>query len=200
MLWLIALCVLILLACLPLGICALYDTGGPRLWLILGPIRKKLYPRAPNQKDPKQEKPEKAQKTKGTRAAAQKKGGKLKDFYPLLEKLLELLYTFKSKLRVNRLELQLILANSDPADLAVNYGKAWAALGNLMPQLERFLTIKKRNLEVECDFTAEATLIYARADVTITLGRLLYLVVVHGFRVLREYLKIMKLRKGGAKT
>lgn len=197
--WLIALGVLILLAWVPLGICGLYDTAGARAWLILGPVRKKLYPRAPKQKDNKKEKPEETKKTNGT-ASAGKKGGKLKEFYPLFEKLLELLYTFKSKLRVNRLEMKLILADSDPADLAVNYGKAWAVLGNLMPQLERFLTIKKRYLEVECDFTAESTMIYARADVTITLGRLLGLLVVHGFRILREYLKIMKLRKGGAKT
>lgn len=198
--WLIALCVLILLAWLPIGVCALYDTGGAKLWLILGPVRKKLFPRTPKPKVQKREKPEKPKETKAAGTAGQKKGGKLKDFYPLLEKLLELLGAFKSKLRVNRLEVKLILANSDPADLAVSYGKAWAALGNLMPQLERFLTIKKRNLEVECDFTADSTLIFARADVTITLGRLICLLAVHGFRILREYLKIMNLRKGGAKT
>ena len=91
-----------------------------------------------------------------------------------------------------------MLAGDDPCDLAVNYGRAWAALGNLIPVLERFLVIKKRDMQVRCDFTADKTLIYARADLTITVGRLLAVVLRHGIRILSEFLKITKLRKGGA--
>ena len=92
------------------------------------------------------------------------------------------------------------MAGGDPADLAVNYGKTWAAVGGLMPQLERIFVIKKRNIAVQCDFTAEKTLIYARLDVTITLGRLLALVVRYGIRALRQFIDIKNKRKGGAKT
>ena len=99
---------------------------------------------------------------------------------------------------MNRLELKLILAGGDPCDLAVNYGRAWAAVGNLMPQLERLFVIKKRDVEVECDFTASETLVIARLDLTITLGRLLGLAIVYGIRALREFLKLQKKRKGGA--
>ena len=105
---------------------------------------------------------------------------------------------FCRKLRVNVLKLKLILAGDDPCDLAVNYGRAWAALGNLVPQLERFFVIQKRDMQVECDFTADKTLIDAQLDLTITLGRLLGLGVRYGTRVLREFLKIVKLKKGGA--
>ena len=96
------------------------------------------------------------------------------------------------------MELKLILAGDDPCDLAENYGKAWAALGNLMPQLERLFVIMKRNLEVECDFTASETLVTARLDLSITLGRLLKLVAVYGVRGLKEFLNFKKKRKGGA--
>ena len=109
-----------------------------------------------------------------------------------------MLGAFRRKLRVNVLELKLILAGDDPCDLAVNYGKAWAALGNLLPRLERVFVIKKRDLEVECDFTANETLVTARLDLTITLGRLLALGVVYGIRALITFLKIKKKRKGGA--
>ena len=95
------------------------------------------------------------------------------------------------------LEVNLVLAGGDPCDLATNSGKAWAALGNLRPRLERLFVIKKRDLEVECDFTSDETLITARLDITITLGRLIALAVRYGIRALREFLKIMKLRKGG---
>ena len=113
---------------------------------------------------------------------------------------LDFLVNFRRKIRVNWLELKLILAGGDPADLAQNYGKAWAALGNLMPQLDRFFVIRKRNLEVECDFVSSETVIIARLDITITLGRLVGLATVYGFRGVREFLKLMKIRKGGAKT
>ena len=120
------------------------------------------------------------------------------DFLPLVRTALDFLGAFRRKLRVNRLEMKIIMTGGDPCDLAVNYGRAWAALGNLVPLLERCFVIKKRDLEVECDFVAEETLIYARLDLTITLGRILLLAVRYGIRALREFLKIMKLRKGGA--
>ena len=105
---------------------------------------------------------------------------------------------FRRKLRVNRLELKLIMAADDPCDLAINYGRAWAALANLLPRLERFLVIQKRDLEVECDFEASETVIIARLDLTITLGRILAAVFTFAFRALVEFLKILKKRKGGA--
>jgi hypothetical protein len=66
-----------------------------------------------------------------------------------------------------------------------------------MPQLERFFVIKKRDVEVECDFTAAQTLIIARLQITITIGRILSMVVRYAIRALREYLKIENKRKGG---
>ena len=200
--WLIALAVLTGLAILPLGVSAVYNTQGLRVQLIVGPLRIKLFPRRKKSEKPEepQEKKTQAKKTvPAKKENAEKKGGSWKDFLPLVETALDLLRDFKNKLRVNRLEMKLIMAAEDPCDLAVNYGRAWAALGNLMPQLERYFVIKKRDLEVECDFTADQTLIFARLDLTITLGRLLSLAVVYGIRILRQYLNIMKTRKGGAK-
>jgi len=69
-----------------------------------------------------------------------------------------------------------------------------------MPLLDKAFVIKKRNLEVECDFLAESMTIIARADLSITIGRIISLVVIQGVPVLREFLKIMNKRKGGAKA
>ena len=128
----------------------------------------------------------------------QEPGGSWTDFLSLIPIVLDFLGDFRRKPRGNRLELRLSMAADDPCDLAINYGKAWAALGTLMPQLERFLVIRKRDLEVECDFTASQTLVTARLDLTITLGRLLAAVCKFAFRALKEYLNIMNKRKGGA--
>ncbi len=197
--WLIALAVLTGLALLPLGVSAKYDAAGPLVRLIAGPVRLTVYPSGKEKKPKKEESKEVKKKSAGTAPKKpreeKKSGGKLTDFLPLVETALALLNDFRKKLRVNRLELKIIMAADDPCDLAVNYGKAWAALGNLMPRLEQFLVIKKRDLEVECDFTADQTTVYARMDVTITLGRLVYLAVRYGVRALKQFIKI---QKGGA--
>lgn len=200
--WLIAAIILVLLAILPLGVSAVYDAGGAVVRLIAGTVRIKLYPAKPK-KEKKKNPKMKAAVVSGKKAVQEPEkqtGGSFRDFLPLLSTLLEFLGKFRRKLRVNRLDMKLIMAADDPCDLAVNYGRAWAAVGNLMPQLERFLIIKRRNVEVECDFTSEQTVIYARLDLTITLGRLLSLATVYGIRVLRQYLTIMKTRKGGVNS
>ena len=131
--------------------------------------------------------------------SAQEKGGSLLDFLPLVKDLFDFLGNFRRKLRINHLEIKLIMAGDDPCDLAVNYGRAWAAVGNLLPKLEQWFVIKKRDIEVECDFTVSEMLIIAGLDLTITLGRLLAAVLRFAFRALVTFLKIMKKRKGGAK-
>ena len=202
--WLIALGILILLAILPLGVSAKYDVDGPLVKVIAGPIRITLFPRPKKQKKKKEQpvkkEPEGQQPAKGPAQPQPKKekGGSLTDFLPLIKVVLNFLGDFRRKLRVNRLELKLILAGDDTCDLGVNYGRAWAAMGNLRPQLERLFKIKKRDIQVECDFTETETKLIARLDLTITLGRLLGLTAVYAVRIMKEFLKIKNKRKGGA--
>ena len=207
--WLVTLGVLILLAVLPLGIHIRYDEDGVLGKLIAGPIKILLFPKPKKEKGEKKEKPKKEKKSPKKKkktstaaptgqAPAKKKGGPVTDFLPLVDVALGLLNDLRRKLRVDCLELKVVMAGGDPCDLAVNYGKAWAALGNLQPLLERVLVIKKRDIDIECDFVAPSTLITARVDITITLGRILALVAVNGFKAVKELLKIMKKRKGGA--
>lgn len=205
--WLIAVAVIFLLAILPLGASVKYNADGPLVRIIAGPIRFTVFPRkkkVKKEKKPKNkpesdgEEEETSGKATDKKEKKKEKGGSLLDFLPLVQVALDFLGDFGRKLRVNRLELKLIMAADDPCDLAINYGRAWAAVGNLFPLLERAFVIKKRDVEVECDFTASETLVIARLDITITLGRIIALVVRYGIRALREYLKIMKLRKGGA--
>ncbi len=201
--WLIALGILVLLAILPLGVSVRYYDAGTLVRVIAGPIRLQVFPGKKKEPKQKQKQPEEKEKPAGktkSKEAPQEKGGSLTDFLPLVKIGLELLDGFRRKLRVNRLELRLIMAADDPCDLAVNYGRAWAAVGNLWPMLERCFVIKKRDVEVECDFTASETLVIARLDLTITLGRLLGLAVYHGIRALIAYFQIQNSRKGGTKA
>ena len=203
--WLIALGILTLIAIIPIGVSAFYDVDGPRAYIIAGPARILAFPAAKKDKKEKIEKKKEPKKKTTNKPAPKKtekkkKGGSIHDFLPIVDLILDFLAAFGRKLRVNRLELKLILAGSDPSDLAVNYGRGWAALGNLMPLLEKAFVIQKRDLEVECDFLADKTTIIARLDLTITIGRIFSLLIVRGVPIVRELLKLMKILKGGAKA
>ncbi len=217
--WLIPLGAAALLAILPLGISVKYDVDGPLVRVMLGPARITVFPLPKKEKKEKKKKDVKASpeaektaeeaslpkppqppKPAKEETPKEKKGGSLTDFIPFVKLAFHFLGDFRRKLRLNNLELKLVLASSDPCDLAVNYGKTWAAVGNLLPMLERWFVIKKRNVEVLCDFTASETLVTARLDLSITLGRLLSLVAVYGFRAVKEFLHFKKKRKGGAVT
>lgn len=201
MVWLIILAILLLLAILPLGITARYASAGFSLKIMAGPFRFALYPR--KKKDPAKTKEKKVAKKDKKRERSDKEqdtqtGGSLKEFLPLIKLLPGFLNRLRKKIRVKRLELKVTLAGEDPCDLALNYGRANAALGNLLPRLEHYFVIKKRDLDVQCDFTASETLLLARADITITLGRLLGLLIRYGVKAIIELVKMKNQRKGGA--
>ena len=197
--WLIFLAILIGLGCLPLGVRLRYDEDGPLAAVLLGRLPIVLYPlpgwlkkltsreKKPGENKPKEEKPK---KEKPQKAAENPQGGSWKKFLPLVQLGLHFLGDFRRKLRVNRLVLRLTLAGDDPCDLAVNYGRAWAAVGNLLAALKRAFVIQKRDVEVQCDFLGEETKVVFAMDLTITLGRVLGLLVKYGIRAVKILLKM----------
>ena len=195
--WLIALGVLFLLAWMPLGVSVRYDETG-LLLLIVGPLRFRLYPSKEKKKttETKVQKAESAPQMSGNDNANSAKP----DIFPLIGQVLDFLGELRRKLRVNILEMKIVLAGDDPADLAIAYGSACGALAALEPQLTRVLAIRKKNLRIACDFAAEKTSFYFRADITITIARIISLGLGRGLAIVREYMKIMKLKKGGASS
>ena len=199
--WLIFLAILIGLGCVPLGVRLRYDEDGPLAAVLLGRLPIVLYPlpgwlkkltsreKKDGDKKPKKEKPKKEKPPKDTIGEAPQ-GGSWKKFLPLVRLGLHFLGDFRRKLRVNRLVLRLTLAGDDPCDLAVNYGRAWAAVGNLLAAMQRAFVIQKRDVEVQCDFLGEETKVVFAMDLTITLGRILGLLVKYGIRAVAILLKM----------
>ena len=209
--WIITFAILFLLAILPLGASVLYDEDGPRVRIVAGPLKLQVFPlkKKPKKDKPKTEKPKKEKKPGKKAAPAEnapakqpapkpKTGGSVLDFWPLVQVALDLLNDLRLKLRVDHLKLHMTMAADDPCDLAINYGRMNASLAGLITQLERFLVIKKRDVHIDCDFAADQTVILARLDLTITLGRILSIAVRYGVRALTTFLKIKKQREGGA--
>ena len=208
----IAAAIVLILAVLPLGVRVRYNSAGLILRVIAGPLKITVFPRKkkPKKQKVKQKKPKEEQNAESSASEdkppqppeaqpeQKEKGGSIARFLPFIKLGLKFLGDFRRKLRLDNLYVRLILAGDDPCDLAANYGRLWAAVGNLMPQLERLFVIKKRDIQVECDFTASETCVVAHLDITITLGRLLALALVYGVRVLIEFLS-MKRKGGGEK-
>ena len=199
--WLIFLAILIGLGCVPLGVRLRYDEDGPLAAVLLGRLPIVLYPlpgwlkkltsreKKDGEKKPKKEKPKKEKPQKDT-VGEGPQGGSWKKFLPLVRLGLHFLGDFRRKLRVNRLVLRLTLAGDDPCDLAVNYGRAWAAAGNLLAAMQRVFVIQKRDVEVQCDFLGEETKVVFAMNLTITLGRILGLLVKYGIRAVAILLKM----------
>ena len=209
--WIITFAILFLLAILPLGASVLYDEDGPRVRIVAGPLKIQVFPlkKKPKKDKSKTEKPKKEKKPGKKTAPAEnapakqpapkpKTGGSVLDFWPLVRVALDLLNDLRLKLRVDHLKLHMTMAADDPCDLAIHYGRMNASLAGLITQLERFLVIKKRDVHIDCDFAADQTVILARLDLTITLGRILSIAVRYGVRALTTFLKIKKQREGGA--
>ena len=190
--WLIALAVLVGIAILPIGIRGVYRESFAGIWVLIGPLKFRLYPAKPKAKKKASSQSKKQEKKNS------KKGGSLSDFYPIARTVLDFLQELHRKVSVKSLEMKVVLAGDDPCNLAVNYGRAWAAVGSLMPQLDRFLSIREKNVEVECDFLAESTKVYAKVDATLTVARAFSLGARHGIKIIKDILKLKKLRKGGA--
>lgn len=201
---------LLVLAWLPLGIRVRYGEAGFEARVIAGPVKITLFPRKKRKKKPKIADSSEKTTEETTKVPSEKKrpktettekdepgmqsGGSLERFVPWIRLGLDFLVGLRRKIRLDNLYLHVVLAGDDPCDLAVNYGRAWAAVGDLLPKLERVFVIGKRDIQVGCDFAAEKITVAARGDMTITLGRTLCLGVIYGIRALKIILK----RKGGA--
>ena len=208
--WGIFFACLVVLALLPLGIRGSYDQIGFTVRVIAGPLKITLFPRKNRKGKPKTADSSEKTTEETTKASSEKKrpktertekdepgmesGGSLERFVPWIRLGLDFLGALRRKIRLDNLYLHVVLAGDDPCDLAVNYGRAWAAVGDLLPKLERVFVIGKRDIQVNCDFAAERITVAARGDMTITLGRTLCLGVIYGIRALKIILK----RKGGA--
>ena len=214
--WLIALGIVVVLAILPLGASVIYDKSGPLVRIIAGPLIIQVFPlkkRAKQDKTKKEKKQEPEQTEESTseeqpaEPAKEKKkkppkdpdeGGSILDFLPFVELAFNFLGDFRRNLRIGHLKLHLTMAGGDPCNLAINYGRANASMAALIAQLERLFVIKHRDVHINCDFMASETTILARLDISITLGRIISLLVCYAVRAVKTYLSIQKKRKGGA--
>lgn len=201
MIWLaVAVCLVVVLM-LPLGVHVSYGDNGLQFDIKIGTVLVNIYPGKPSPRTKrKQLKSDRDKAKKPTKSRQRPLKEEFTDFLPILQLLYNLLRDFRKRLRVSVLDMKLIIAGNDPCDVAVNYGRAWTAVANLMPLLDQVLTIKYRNVSVECDFLSTETRLMGEIEFTLSFGRILHLLGFHGIKLLVAYINILNKRKDGAKA
>lgn len=201
------LAVLLLIGAIPVGVTVRYDREGIYLAARAGFLKLRLLPK----KEGKRKKPKKQKKKKEkskpkeeTEQTAKKKpsllSGGVSDIFELLDILSDTLGNLRRKLRLNELMLHVSYKGSDPAKAAISYGRAWALIGAITPYLDRLFVIKKRDIQPILDYNETQFTVDARATLTITIGRILALVLRAGMRFLKFTAAKKKNEKGGAEN
>lgn len=188
--------VLVLIGCIPVGVDARYDADGIFLAAKIGPFRLQLLPQKPKKKKKKPAKQPPAVKPAEKKPAEKKQNpllsGGVDGLLQLLGLAFDTLGDLRRKLRVNALMLHVTVpGGDDPAKAAMNYGRAWAAIGALTPAVERLFVIKKRDIQPELNYNETQMKVDAHLVTTITIGRSLALALRAGV----GFLKILNERK-----
>jgi len=198
--WIIAgiiLALLIAICLLRIGVTARYSEAGLEVWAKLGFYRRKVYPAEEGKKRAEKEKPPKAQKDEEKDREKEEKGGPVELFKKYYDLALNLLKSLKKAVRIDLLRVRFVAAaKDDAAKAAILYGKAWAAEGIILAVLENNIKVLKKEINIVVDYQADKPSIFCHVAVSASVGGLLLV----GFRVIKDLLKIKMNEKGGAKN
>ncbi len=92
----------------------------------------------------------------------------------------------------------MVWAAADPADAALTYGYANAALGTLWPLFYQNFKIRKHSLGIDVDFDAAEPTVYANVDLTMNVFQILTLVLPLGIKFIKIYRKVNSAPSGKA--
>lgn len=183
---------------LRLGVLAGYGREGVFVKIRIGPGYLKVFPlkkepeKTEKKKQKKERRKEKKQKKKEKKPQKPKKkvdpGGMLSMVWDMLPAVNEALSKFRRKLQIDKLDLHLTWAADDPADAAIRYGQAWAAVETLLAFLENGFSIKERQVTIDLDFYLEKPLLYLQAGFSLTLAQLTGIGVIAGVKCLKVFL------------
>lgn len=190
--WLIILLVLFLLAILKIGIRFSWEDEEARLQILVWKSRISL---------PKEKSKEKTEvpavETKSVKGSEGTGGGKAWAM-AALDHWQEILALVGRVLRTPTLDLLCIhvtVSSPDPAACALTYGRIWAAVGTILPVLERTFQVKRQDVQVQCDYEREKTAFLFRTEITVRIYEIVFLAAA-GLRLfLRVYREIKNKKK-----
>ena len=192
--WIVCGILLVLLAMMPVRLLIAYSLQSISVKLKIGFITFDVLPRKAKKQRKMAEKVNTAPSSEGAEPAKKQKSN-FRDYLPLLRLVLDLFARLRRKAVVRQLNFVLILAGDDPSDLAVQYGRAQGVFAALLAQIENAFCVRNRNVRIECDFTADKTVLDGFVDLSISFGRLLLFAAKYGTLIFREYFAILNQKK-----
>lgn len=120
-----------------------------------------------------------------------------RSFLPIV---LDLGKHFFRKLQIDTLRMILTVGDSDPADAAMLYGRANAALGALWYPLTNTFHVKDGSARVALDFDDPKTDLYIQAALSLKIGQILWIGLYFGLRALGAFLSVHSRQKKKAET
>ena len=155
----------------------------------IGIIPQKERKKPKKEKKPREKKPKKEKKPAAEEPAEKKKGlplGLTRAQIPELLKLtISTLDRFRRKFTVNYLMVHFVAACEDPYDTAMLYGYANAAAGIVEGLSGRGWDIRRRDIQVGVDFESTECRADAELTVTISLGRILAVLLAAGWGLIK---------------
>ena len=154
-----------------------YGGEGLFAFLLMGPVKLRMFPVVKKEKAGKPKAKKQKKKTEKS-SAAEKHKKEHKESQPgTLSRLMKLLPVagqacgaLKRKIRIDDLELQLIWGGSDPAAIALGYGQANAALGMIWPILDNNFKVKRHSFQIDLDYGRTQPGVELTAALTFTIG------------------------------
>lgn len=203
--------VLFLIGQVRVGCRAQFNAEGFFLWARLGGFQVKILPlkpggeeKPPKPKKVKQKKPKKPKQEKPPVPLPEKLGGALEYAQTLLPVALEAAKGLWRGFTIDTLELELTAGSPDPADAAMLYGRANAALGALWNPLTKAFHVRDGTARVKLDFDAPGMTVYALASFSLKLGNIVWIGLRAAVKVLigalaaRKRIKIKRKQRKAA--
>ena len=182
--------VLFLLGQVRVGCQAEYSAAGPVVKIRLGALKIQVFPM--KSKEKKAAKPKKKAEEKPPVPLGEKMGGALSYARELLPIVLDMAGQFAKKLQMDTLRLVLTAGGSDPADAAMLYGNASAALGAFWHPLTQAFHVKDGTAKVDLDFDRRETALYVFASLSLKIGQSVKIGVYFGLKALVAFLSVRK--------
>ena len=188
--------VLVIIGFLRVSVTAEYSSEGITAFCTFGVLRVFSFPKEKKYKPKKEQKKRKPRakkaKKEGKKGGEKQKptlkeqfGGSFKMIMKMLPGIFQVLNKFRKKLVIHELTLHYTVACDDPYDTAMRYGEFTAGLGVLSNMFQSFFKVKKCDMQTSFDFTVTEPVIYVKAKLSLSIGRILGIALTAGKALLK---------------
>ena len=169
-----------------------YTKTSVGLWLCVGRIQYRLYPKGKKKSDVKPKPPARTPK----RAQKEKPFLTPHGMFQLGKRLFPIIWegadAFRHKLRVDRLWLNVLVGGPDPADAALQYGQIYTLFGTLWQPVTEAFHVQNGRVQIEMDFDRKTPALYGVVSLSITISQVLWLGARFGPKLIKVFLKVRR--------